>query len=124
MPNYSQELAMKVHTKNGDRKIDVDTTLKASAYEAVKNVLRLGSLSTTGIIHRKGIPVNEQVRGTGTSASYKKGLIYLTRENQGTACIEANIPKDDEAQKSLKTALMALNFGGEKPTNVSFQIRG
>lgn len=124
MPNYSQELAMKVHTKNGDRKIDVDTTLKASAYEAVKNVLRLGSLSTTGIIHRKGVPLDQQVRGIGTSSSFKKGLIYLTRDNQGTACIEANIPKDEDKQVALKTALMALNFNGEKPTGVSFQMRG
>lgn len=124
MPNYSQELAMKVHAKNGDRKIEIDTTLKVGAYEAVKNILRLGSLSVTGIVHRKGVPVDQQVRGNGTSASYKKGLIYLTRDNQGTACIEANIPKDEDAQKTLKTALMALNFGGEKPTGVSFQLRG
>lgn len=124
MPNYSQELAMKVHTINGDRKIEVDTTLKASAYEAVKKVLKIGGLSATGIVHRKGVPLDQQVRGTGTAASFKKGLIYLVRDNQGTACIEGLIPKDEDKQAVLKTALMSLNFGGEKPTNVTFQLRG
>lgn len=124
MPNYSQELAMKVHTINGDRKIEVDTTLKASAYEAVKNVLKIGGLSAKGIVHRKGVPLDQQVRGTGTAASFKKGLIYLVRDNQGTACIEGLIPKDEDKQAVLKTALMSLNFGGEKPTNVTFQLRG
>ena len=51
-------------------------------------------------------------------------MIYCERENQGTACIEALVPKDEDAQKSLKTALASKFIGGEKPTNVRIQLWG
>lgn len=124
MPNFTQGLSMKVNAKNGKQEIEVTTTMSAASYEAVKDVLVAGKVAPVSVVDRKGVPLDEQVRGNGTTASYKKGSIFLERENQGTACIEALIPKDEDAQKALKTSLASKLVGGEKPTKVTFQLWG
>ena len=124
MANYTKGLGMKVNVKNGKQEMVVKTTMPSASYESVKDVLVAGKLAPVSIVDRKGVPIDEQVRGTGTSASYKKALIYCERENQGSACIEGLVPKDEAAQKELKTALSSKFIGGEKPTNVRIQLWG
>lgn len=122
--NFTSALGTKIVGKNGKMEIEVNTTLPVGVYEGIKEVLTAGKIGCVSALDRKGIPLDEQVRGNGTAASYKKGLIYLERENQGTACIDGLIPKDEDAQKTLKTALASKLIGGEKPSNVRFQLWG
>ena len=124
MANFTKGLGIKINAKNGKQELEVKTSMPASAYESIKDVLVSGKLAPVSIVDRKGVPIDEQVRGTGTTASYKKGLIYCERENQGTACIEALVPKDEDAQKTLKSTLASKTIGGEKPTNVRIQLWG
>ena len=124
MANYTKALGSKINGKNGKQEIEINTSMPISAYESIKDVLVAGKIAPVSALERKGVPIDEQVRGTGTAASYKKGLIYCERENQGTACIEALVPKDEDAQKTLKSTLASKTIGGEKPTNVRIQLWG
>ena len=124
MANFTKGLGIKINAKNGKQELEVKTSMPLSAYESIKDVLVAGKVAPVSALERKGVPLDEQVRGNGTSASYKKGLIYCERENQGTACIDALVPKDEDAQKALKTALASKNIGGEKPTSVRIQLWG
>lgn len=122
--NFSKSLASKIIGKNGTAELEVNTSISAANYEGVKAILTAGKVACVSALDRKGIPLDEQVRGIGTTASYKKGNIFLVRENQGTACIEGLIPKDVDAQATLKTKLAACLIGGEKATSISFQQWG
>ena len=124
MANFTKGLSAKIEGKNGLAELEVKTTIGVSFYEAVKTVLTAGKVACVSALDRKGVPLDEQVRGNGTTASYKKGNIFLERENQGTPCISGLIPKDSDAQATLRTALAGVMIGGEKPTNVTFQLWG
>lgn len=123
MANFTQYGGIRIHGANANVKVQIDSTMNVNAYSAISDVLAKGGISTVSCLDRRVIPADKIIRGNGTTAEYRKGLIYLQRENSGTACIEGLIPKDDDKKAALKTALMSKTFGGEKPTSVTFVIQ-
>lgn len=120
MGAYTQNGSIKLHGANAQQEIEVDTIMGIVAYDAIKDVLAKGKVSVTGVVERKLVPLDKQVRGVGSAKEYRLGKIFLKRANQGDACVTGLIPKDDTARGTLKTALMGLTFQGEKPIGANF----
>lgn len=121
MDNFTQSGSIKLHGRNALQKMEIDSSMTIASYEAIKDILVVGGISVISAVDRMLVPIDEQVRGVGSSKEYREGKIFLPRANQGTACVTGLIPKDDTERANLKVALMALTFQGEKPTGVTFQ---
>jgi len=120
--NYSEEGNISLKAFNELHDTDVETTFPSSVYETVKDILAVGALAVKSLSVRKVVPEASRVAGTGSAKSYLKGTIFGRRETQSDVAIKTLIPKDDDLRTSMKTALSALTFEGEKITNISFKL--